>query len=161
MFEKGWSLMSSILDGPLETALIILHKADLNTILNSCKKSSDRIQSLNPWKWATPIYRFSRYHDLCFSAPDGRRDFPDGAKCSQWQCLFWCCEATYTSKCLLSEKIAKNWFSAFRQAKISFSPFSRKVSNLGYMLLHNSYINVAIAVILMGRKSLYDLHKLR
>jgi hypothetical protein len=29
------------------------------------------------------------------------------------------------------------------------------------MLLHNSYINVAIAVISMGRKSLYDLQRLR
>ena len=42
-----------------------------------------------------------------------------------------------------------------------FWPFSRKPSDLEFMLLHNSYINVAIAVILLGRKSLYDLQKLR
>ena len=45
--------------------------------------------------------------------------------------------------------------------KNSFLRFSRKVTILDYMLLHNSYINVAIAVILLGRKSLYDLQGLR
>ena len=45
--------------------------------------------------------------------------------------------------------------------KIGFSRFSRKVSILEYMLLHKSNINVAIAVILLGRKSLYDLQELR
>ena len=38
-----------------------------------------------------------------------------------------------------------------------FSRFSRKVSVLAYMLLHSTYINVAIAHILVYRKSLYDL----
>ena len=41
---------------------------------------------------------------------------------------------------------------------MSFWRFSQKVSILEYMLLHNSYIKMAIADILVGRKSLYDLH---
>ena len=44
-----------------------------------------------------------------------------------------------------------------RVAKISYLQFSRKVSILQHMLLHNSYINVAIANILPYRKSPYDL----
>ena len=65
-------------------------------------------------------------------------------------------EATYALKCLFLEKIRKNQFSATRYLKIGFLRFSQKVSILGYMLLHNLYINVAIAVILLYRKSLYD-----
>ena len=41
-------LMSSFLDDPLEIVLIIQHKVNLKVILNSCEKSSDRVQSLNP-----------------------------------------------------------------------------------------------------------------
>ena len=44
-----------------------------------------------------------------------------------------------------------------RTAKIfSFWRFSQKLSILEYMLLHNSYINVAIAHILVCLKRLYD-----
>ena len=89
---------------------------------------------------------------------EGRRDFFDRAKCPQRPYLYMSYEATYTLKCLLFEKITKNSFLASRHAKISFWRFSQKVSILEYMLLHNSYINVAIAVIFLGRKSLYDLH---
>ena len=46
------------------------------------------------------------------------------------------------------EKIAKNRFTPTRIVKIDFSEFSRKVSFLRHMLLHKSYINVALAVIL-------------
>ena len=47
--------------------------------------------------------------------------------------------------------------------KIGFSRFSQKVSILKYMLLHNSNLNVAIAlaVTFMGRKSLYTLQELK
>ena len=45
--------------------------------------------------------------------------------------------------------------------KISFSQISQKLWALAHMLLHNSYINVAIAVILLYRKSLYDLQEPR
>ncbi len=48
-----------------------------------------------------------------------------------------------------------------RVAKISFSRFYRKLSILGYMLLHKSNINVTIAVILLYRKSLYNLQESR
>ena len=51
----------------------------------------------------------------------------------------------------------------FMSIKIGFSRFSQKVSILKYMLLHKSNINVAIAlaVTLMGRKSLYTLQELK
>ena len=70
-----------------------------------------------------------------------------------------CYEATYTLNCLLLEKIAEYRFFHREWRKISFLRFSRKVSTLGYMLLHNANINVAIAHILLYRKSLYDLQK--
>ena len=47
------------------------------------------------------------------------------------------------------------------EAKICFSTISLKISTFGHMLLHKSYINVAIANILLYRKSLYDLQKRR
>ena len=56
-------------------------------------------------------------------------------------------------------KTQKTGFSLREWRKISFLRFSRKVSTLGYMLLHNTNINVAIAHILLYRKSLYDLQK--
>ena len=59
---------------------------------------------------------------------------------------------TYALKCLLFEKIVKNQFS---RHKICFSQFSRKESILDSMLLHNSNINMAIAVIFdVSKKSL-------
>ena len=82
------------------------------------------------------------------SAPDGRRDFFSTAKQPQRSHLYTSYEATYVLKCLVSEKIAKNRFTPSRTVKIGFSEFSRKVSILRHMLLHKSYINVAIAVIL-------------
>ena len=42
---------------------------------------------------------------------------------------------------------------------ITFLWISSKLSTIGHMLLHNLYINVAIAVLLLYSKSLYDLQK--
>ena len=53
----------------------------------------------------------------------------------------------------------KNQFLHRDSGKISFLRFHRKLRVLGYMLLHNSYINVVIANILLYRMSLYDLQK--
>ena len=84
----------------------------------------------------------------CNSAQEAWRDFSDIAKCSQSPHLYTTYEATYVLKCLVLEKIAKNRFTPTRIVKIGFSEFSRKVSFLRHMLLHKSYINVALAVIL-------------
>jgi hypothetical protein len=49
-----------------------------------------------------------------------------------------------------SRKLRKTFFKTSRDANpglISFSQFSRKVSNFEYMLLHKLYINMAIAVV--------------
>ena len=59
---------------------------------------------------------------------------------------------SYRPKRLVFVKIAKNDFKISHnlgKLEISFSRFSRKLSVLGYMLLHKSYINVAIAHILV------------
>jgi hypothetical protein len=53
-------------------------------------------------------------------------------------------------------KSQKTDFQAFFCEKTSFWRFSQIISILEYMLLHNININVAIAVILLGQKSLYD-----
>jgi hypothetical protein len=47
-------------------------------------------------------------------------------------------------------KIGRNLFLALLCEKIAFTRFSQKISILGYMLLHISNINIAIAVILLG-----------
>ena len=54
------------------------------------------------------------------------------------------------------EEITENQFLHREWQKTFFLQFYRKMSILGYMLLHNSNINVAIAHILMCRISLYD-----
>ena len=46
--------------------------------------------------------------NFCILAQEGRTDFCDTAKCSQWPHLYKSYEATYDLKCLLFEKIAKN-----------------------------------------------------
>ena len=102
---------------------------------------------------ATPFFAWP---EISIWGYEGRRDFFDRPKCPQWPFLYRSYEATYTLKCLLFEKIVKNSFLPLRHAKISFWRFSQKVSNLEYMLLHNSYINMAIANILRYGKSLYD-----
>ena len=56
-----------------------------------------------------------------------------------------------------SRKLRKTDFSPLATAKISFLRFSQKGGILGYMLLHSSYINAAIADILMHEEDLYDL----
>ena len=91
-------------------------------------------------------------------ASEGRRDFWVGSKCSQWPYLYMTYEAIYTLKCLLFEKFAKNWFFASCGVKISFSRFSQEISILECMLLHNSYMNMAITHILHYQKSLFE-HK--
>ena len=50
-----------------------------------------------------------------------------------------------------------SWFCAQQCPKNSYLAISPKVSILGHVLLHNLYINVAIAKILLYSKSLYDL----
>ena len=47
-------------------------------------------------------------------------------------------------------EIQRNWWNLVYapKIKISFSRFSQKLSTLGHMLLHKSYINATIAVIL-------------
>ena len=50
-------------------------------------------------------------------------------------------------------------FQHQREAKNRFLRFSRKISILDPMLLHNTNINVAIAHILVSRKRLYELPK--
>ena len=59
------------------------------------------------------------------------------------------------SDLMISEK--KPIFRLNAYAKNSFWQISRKPSDLACMLLHNSYINVIIAHILVYSKSLYDL----
>ena len=100
-------------------------------------------------KWATPTFGFCEKPIFLISASEGRRDFSETPKCSQWPHLYWTYEATYTLKCLFFEKIKKNWFFTSREAKISFLKFSRKLSSLSYMLLHNANINMTIAHILV------------
>ena len=62
----------------------------------------------DPRKLATPIFAILRPFDFCISASDGRRQFSDTAKCSQWPHLYKSYEATYTLKLLVFDKIAKN-----------------------------------------------------
>ena len=49
------------------------------------------------------------------------------------------------------------FIAVFGMPNFSFSPITPKVCILEHMFLHNTYINVAIAHILLYRKSLYDL----
>ena len=63
-------------------------------------------------------------------------------------------------KSLYDLQVPSYWFpeiALIADEKISFSRFSRKLTVLDHMLLHNSYINVTIAHILVYRKCLYDL----
>ena len=48
---------------------------------------------------------------------------------------------------------------ASQTLKISFSLITPNISTLEHMLLHKSYINVAIANIFLYRNSLYDLQE--
>jgi hypothetical protein len=86
-----------------------------------------------------------------FLAPDGRKNFSGSSKCRQWLHLYKSYEATYTLKCLLFEKIAKNRFTA---PKLVFHDFLKKKSNIskskGLKALKTSFAchNVLIAVIL-------------
>ena len=60
--------------------------------------------------------RYGHAHSLCLAligknrifASEGRRDFLNTAKCSQWPHLYTTYEATYGLKCLVFEKLAKN-----------------------------------------------------
>ena len=57
----------------------------------------------------------------------------------------------------ISIKIAHFWHREIK--KISFSRISQEISILEHMLLHKSYINMAIANILVYSISLYDLRR--
>ena len=61
------------------------------------------------------------------------------------------------STTFLAEDIEISWNFLLADRKIGFSTISLKPSTFGHMLLHKSYINVAIANIFLYRKSLYDL----
>ena len=86
-----------------------------------------------------------------FLAPDGRRNFSGSSKCRQWLHLYKSYGATYTLKCLLFEKIAKNRFTA---PKLVFRDFLKKNWNIskskGLRALETSFVchNMLIAVIL-------------
>ena len=105
---------------------------------------------------ATPFLRIRDRSYFCNSTHEGPRDFSDTANCLQWPYLYKCYESTYALKRLFFAIIAKNWFWVSRMAKIGFLRFSQKVSILRYIMLHNSNINMAIAVILLLSISLYD-----
>ena len=69
-------------------------------------------------KWTALSMGFHRA-TLCFSVPDGHKDLKSGKNCPQCPYLYRIYEATYTSKCLLFEKIDKNWFLTTRGTKKS------------------------------------------
>ena len=54
----------------------------------------------------------------CDLAWEGHRDFSSEPNCPQRPHLYWSYEATYALKCLLFEKIVKNWFSTAREPEI-------------------------------------------
>ena len=59
-----------------------------------------------------------RFQEISNSAPEGRRDFCDTAKCAQEPCLYTSYEATYALKRLFFEKIDKNRFLGQYIAKV-------------------------------------------
>ena len=96
-----------------------------------------------------PILGIFALSIFCKSACEGLRDFSDTLECPDWPHLYLHYEAIYTLDCLFFEKIAEYWFSLRKWWKISISWFSRKITILWYMLLHNTDINVAIPHILV------------
>ena len=71
------------------------------------------------------------------------------------------CYIGKVSRTFTSENIDTLCNFLLAEAKIGFSPISLKISTFGHMLLHKSYINVAVANILLYWKSLYDLQRPR
>ena len=92
----------------------ILHKIGLKVILNSCERVFRVTSKLERLKMghAYAYLQVFKESEFPFLAPDGRRNFSGSSKCRQWLHSYKSYEATYTLKCLLFVKIAKNWFSA-------------------------------------------------
>ena len=131
----------------------ILHKIGLKVIINSCERVfrlTSKLERLKMGHAYAHLWVFKE-SEFPFSAPDGRRNFPGSSKCRQWLHLYKSYEATYTLKCLLFEKIAKNRFTA---PKLVFRDFLKKNSNIskskGLRALKTSFVyhNMLIAVIL-------------
>ena len=131
----------------------ILHKIGLKVILNSCERVFRVTSKLERLKMghAYAYLQVFKESEFPFLAPDGRRNFSGSSKCRQWLHLYKSYEATYTLKCLLFEKIAKNRFTA---PKLAFCDFLKKNWNIskskGLRALKTSFAchNVLIAVIL-------------
>ena len=69
----------------------------------------------------------ARICDFSISASEGRRDSIFNLKWPQWPHLYKCYEAIYALKCLLFEKITKNWFltKTQKQNLAFFSEFQK------------------------------------
>ena len=131
----------------------ILLKIGLKVILNSCERVFRVTSKLERLKMghAYAYLQVFKESEFPFLAPDGRRNFSGSSKCRQWLHLYKSYEATYTLKCLLFEKIAKNRFTA---PKLVFCDFIKKNWNIskskGLRALKTSFAchNVLIVVIL-------------
>ena len=66
---------------------------------------------------ATPLLAYREISQKANLVQEGRRNFLNTPKCAQWPHLYTTYEATYGLKCLVFEKLAKNWFLHDRVAK--------------------------------------------
>ena len=66
-----------------------------------------------------PYWRIAKLVKNPNLAQEGRRDFSNIAKCSQWPHLSKSYEATYALKCLVFEKMSKNRFYEIANGKKS------------------------------------------
>ena len=66
---------------------------------------------------ATPLLAYREISQKANLVQEGRRDFLNTPKCAQWPHLYTTYEAIYGLKCLVFEKLAKNWFLHDRVAK--------------------------------------------
>jgi hypothetical protein len=131
-------------------ASMILHRIDLNVVLNSREKNF--VTELYVWTLENGPRPFMGFQgvDIHVSRPLVV-DLTDSAKCSQWPYLYKTYKATYTLECLVIEEIAKNRFLA---PKLVFRMLFKTNSNIsktkGLRALQTSCVchNVLIAVIL-------------
>ena len=66
---------------------------------------------------ATPLLAYREISQKANLVQEGLRNFLNTPKCAQWPHLYTTYEATYGLKCLVFEKLAKNWFLHDRVAK--------------------------------------------
>ena len=66
---------------------------------------------------ATPLLAYREISQKANLVQEGRRNFLNTPKCAQWPHLYTTYEAIYGLKCLVFEKLAKNWFLHDRVAK--------------------------------------------